>query len=203
MPVDEAWKEKPTLKQAIQVAQANRTRFIRVLKQIDTEHTGHCSFSLFLQSSIDQSIGFDEETIKYIIERRCDRGELNYVQLVADMILRTYIDCTGSILLQWHVRQALATQTFPEKSTMWIQPCPYQNIQPSDARSVNSHFSKSTASTQKTSSEVGEALKKVKDQKKYEAGIQKQLISLNQVSAASPILQLRKNEQHDIYLKAN
>jgi hypothetical protein len=63
--------------------------------------------------------------------------------------------------------------------------------------------SRHSRSSCKTSSEVGEAIRKVVIKKSYQKDLSQQLINLNQVSAMCPVLNLRKNEQHDIYLKAN
>jgi len=63
LPVEESWKEKESLKLAIASAQANRRKFVAVLKALDKDHSNHCSLTLFLQSSVDQSINFDERTI--------------------------------------------------------------------------------------------------------------------------------------------
>lgn len=72
----------------------------------------------------------------------------------------------------------------------------------SNLSETKSRHSQSAASF-KTSSEVGEALRKVVQKKPYRNDPSQQLINLNQVSAMCPVLNLRKNEQHDIYLKAN
>lgn len=98
--VEESWKEKETLKKAIALAQANRKKFLAVLIAIDTQHTNECSFTLFMQSSIDTCLNFDESTIEYITKHRCDpQGNVNYRRLAADMVIKTYIDFTGCIKL--------------------------------------------------------------------------------------------------------
>lgn len=54
-----------------------------------------------------------------------------------------------------------------------------------------------------TTTEVAEAFRKVTNKKNYKCDPAASLINLNQVSAMCPVLNLRKNRQHRIYLNAN
>lgn len=113
-----------------------------------------CSLTLFLQSSVDQSINFDERTIQYIIENRCNHdGNVNYNSLAKDMIIKTYIDFTGSIILQWHIKQALTLNQKDDKQTMLIH---IEKSQSDSASKVSR-----TVKSQSNCSEVGEAFRKV------------------------------------------
>lgn len=99
VPVTEGWKEKESLKLMIAEAQANRQRFLQVLLKLDKELTHKCSVTVFLQSSVDADINFDEKSIEYIQRKSDSKGEINYMRLVRDMVIRSTIAFTGSIIL--------------------------------------------------------------------------------------------------------
>ena len=71
-----------------------------------------------------------------------------------------------------------------------------------DSRSVAS-TPISSSKTRVTSSEMAAAQRKVLIKKQHPKNLTQKLINLNQVSAMCPMLNLRKNDQHQIYLKAN
>lgn len=161
-----------------------------------------CSFTLFMQSSIDACLNFDEPTIEYISKHRCDaQGNVNYRRLAADMVIKTYIDFTGCIKLQWHIKQALDPNAQTSSKNWMIIP-------PDDAHSVvgvrdSMSVGARTEVSKATTTEVAEAFRKVTSKKSYKCDPATSLINLNQVSAMCPVLNLRKNRQHRIYLNAN
>lgn len=80
------------------------------------------------------------------------------------MVIKTYIDFTGSIILQWHIKQALDMQSFDLKDTMLISADESRSIY---GKGQSDSKSRVSAVTHKTSSEVGEALRKVLIKKPY------------------------------------
>lgn len=74
---------------------------------LDHEKKHFISFTIFLQSSVDHGINFDQKDIQHIVNKCDPHGNVNYTKLVKDMVIRTMIDCTGSIILQWHFKSAL------------------------------------------------------------------------------------------------
>lgn len=53
------------------------------------------------------NINFDEKSIDYI-RSKCDmQGELNYYKIIREMVIRTFLDFTGSFILKWHIRSTL------------------------------------------------------------------------------------------------
>jgi hypothetical protein len=75
------------------------------------------------------------------------------------------------------------------------------NTSAADSRSKASTLVSSKAMS--TSSEVLVAKKKILIKKNFKNDQEGKLINLNQVSAMCPVLNLRKNLQSGIYLKAN
>ena len=69
------------------------------------------------------------------------------------MVIKCYIDFTGSISLQWHIKQALPQMPKEDKQTILI------HVEKSEHDQA-SHYTKSVKA-QSTCSEVGEALRKV------------------------------------------
>jgi hypothetical protein len=102
------------------------------------------------------------------------------------MVIHTFYDVTGSIILQWHIKQALHQFKTVERDAKIISvassTCPSEHLTRSER-----------AVSQITSSEVGEALKKVLIKKQHKNDPSTQLTNLNRVSALCPVLNLRKN----------
>jgi len=116
---------------------------------------------------VDSQINFDENTIKHIINKRCDKsGVLNFLNLSSDMILKTFIDFTGSIMVKWHIKQAIKSQNFNEKDTMMIEAIDNGSYLPQDSE-MGDKISRHSKTSCKTSSEVGEAIRKVVIKKAY------------------------------------
>lgn len=154
-----------------------------------------------MQSSVDQDINFDEKSIDLIKRKSDSNGEVNYMRVISDMVIRSTIAFTGTIKLQWHLGQALDTHQLQDKNAMLV----YHNDKGTDFSETNSRASTlySTQKPHSSSSQVLVAKKKILIKKNYGANDQGKLINLNSVSAMCPVLNLRKNQQQGIYLKAN
>ena len=107
VPVTESWKDKESLKLMISEALGNRQKFVQILQKLDKEMSHICSVTVFLQSSVDQDINFDLNSISYITKQSNSKGDINYMKLSKNMVIRSVIDCTGSIISGWHIKSAL------------------------------------------------------------------------------------------------
>jgi hypothetical protein len=57
---------------------------------------------------MDNNIIFDEKSIEYIIRNRCDKvGQLKYMDVIKDMVIKTEPDRTGQLVARWHMKQCL------------------------------------------------------------------------------------------------
>jgi hypothetical protein len=66
------------------------------------------TFSIFQQAATDNNIVLDEPSIDYIIKSKCDKqGQLAYLQLIKDLAIKTQIDCTGTLIAKWQIKQAV------------------------------------------------------------------------------------------------
>jgi len=54
---------------------------------------------------MDNNIIFDEKSIEYIIRNKCDRhGNLKYMVVIKDLVIKTAVDSTGKLKANWHIK---------------------------------------------------------------------------------------------------
>ena len=102
------WKVPAQLKAILHQTKQDRANLLRMLIDLDKDKVKSIAFSIFQQAAGDNNIFFDERSNNYIVQKRCDEnGLLRYLDIVKDMVIKTYPDYTGTLMAQWHMKQAL------------------------------------------------------------------------------------------------
>lgn len=102
------WKVPTQLKAILHQTKQDRASLLRLLQDLDKDKVKSLAFSIFQQAAGDNNIFFDDRSTNYIVQKRCDEnGLLRYIDIVKDMVIKTYPDYTGTLIAQWHMKQAL------------------------------------------------------------------------------------------------
>ena len=60
---------------------------------------------------MDNNIIFDEKSIEYIIKNKCDKlGQLNYMQVLKDLVIKTETETSGKLISKWSMRQCIRSR---------------------------------------------------------------------------------------------
>ena len=98
--------DKSKMKRAfMEQTRKDKDRLYRSLRALDPECTQKISFTVFKQAAKDNDIELEQRSLSYILKTRCDStGNINYLKLIKDLVLRNIIDITGKQVYRWHVK---------------------------------------------------------------------------------------------------
>lgn len=195
------WKVPAQLKAILQQTKQNRANLLRVLQDLDKDKVKALAFSIFQQAAGDNNIFFDERSTNYIVQKRCDgNGLLKYLEIIKDMVIKTYPDYTGTLMAQWHIKQALEERDPNSVASINSDHVSKPPISKTLSRRLfksetKSKTSKSSA-IEDVQGEMEAAIRKVLIKKPSNIEEATKLLNLNSVSAACQILNLKKNDYH-------